>query len=162
MYDQYRHCSRAEFEDLEATGLCALCISLEKYKGNGSFFSFWHTIATNDMYNYIMQYSYTFPFDAKASEKININGYDEEYNFASNESIPDQVWADMFIEKMMEVLNDPKMKIREIDKEIFNYYLMGYSYHEISDVMGLNYYNVRDRIVKIRDIIANILKYSNE
>ena len=33
MYDQYRHCSRAEFEDLEATGLCALCISLEKYKG---------------------------------------------------------------------------------------------------------------------------------
>ena len=162
MYDLYRHCSKAEFEDLEATGLCALCISLNEYKGTGSFFSFWYTTAYNDMLGYIMEYSTAYPVDLSVTHEINIQGYDGEYFFNSGESIPNQVWADMFIEKMIEVLYDPKTKIRKIDKEIFAYYLKGYSYQEISEITGLNYFNVRDRIVKVRDIIANILKYSNE
>ena len=162
MYDQYRHCSKAEYDDLEAIGLYALCISIEKYLSSGSFFSFWRSVAINEMHEYIKQYSITFPLDLITSEEINSPGYDGDYYFCSSETVSESVWNDYYIDKIIDILNDPKNKFPDNIKKMFLYYLEGYSYQEISDIVGLSYSNVRGHIKKTKDIIANILKYSIE
>ena len=162
MYSQYRHCSKAEYDDLEAIAMYALCVSIEKYIGSGNFFSFWRCVAINEMLEHIKEYSITFPLDLITSEEINTPGYDGDYYLCSSESVSELVWNDYYLDKVIDILNDPEYKFSSKVKMIFLYYLKGYSFQEISDIMGMSYNNVRTHIVKTRDIIANILKYSIE
>ena len=141
---QYRETTYASFEDLISIGEVALYKTALRYKKGDCFESYWRKTATRDMIDYIM-----------ACPLIQTLSYFNSDNFVLGHSD----LANFYIleDEIMQVVNNPKYHIEEIDRSLFYKRIDGYEYEELGKMYGLSYSTVKRKVERVQQLVNNIL-----
>lgn len=160
VFNKYKDVSKVEIRDLNQICMLSLMVALKRYKGNEGFYTFWKKIAYHNMMDEVKISSTLFLSDFSFRE-MNLDA-DIDSFIACEDNVSQEVSKNSLMFQVIEILEEKKYGFRDIDKRIFLNYIQGFSYTEISELYGLKYATVRQRIKRIVEKIRFILKYSEE
>lgn len=158
---QFGSVTNATFDDLVAIGIYAVNSAIRNYDYRCSFFSYWKQIAKNKMTEEIKLYSMSF-HSGSFKKLLSVEEIEEYTPYISSPSASEELNASFLIDEIINILEDKKNQFSLLDEKIFLLYLDDKSYSDIAKEVEMSYFSVRNRVLRIKDRVANILKHSKE
>lgn len=154
LHEAHKGSSKAEFQDLVSIGIISLDIAVKSFDTSSPtrvLYPYWKTIATNEMMEYIMQYSYYKNGELKIVSSPFFDFVDaQNAKFSSaNEGL--------LYSELIDFLADPKYYISKRDQEIFSLYIAGLSFSELAKKYSLSYNTVKKIVNRIRKLVIKYL-----
>lgn len=158
---QFNSVTNATFDDLVAIGIYAVNSAIRNYDYRCSFFSYWKQIAKNKMTEEIKLYSMSF-HSGSFRKLLSVEEIEDYTPYISSPSASEELKASFLIDEIINILEDKKNQFSLLDEKIFLLYLDDKSYSDIAKEVEMSYFSVRNRVLRIKDRVANILKHSKE
>lgn len=154
LYMVHKASSKIELQDMISIGIISLDIAVKSFDISDParlLYPYWRTIATNEMMEYIMQYSYYKNGELKIVSSPFFDFVDAQNAVFSSAN------EGLLYSEVIEFLANPKYKISKRDQEIFSLYIVGLSFTELAEKYSLSYNTIKNIINKIRKLVIKYL-----
>lgn len=153
LLDDFKDNTRAEMEDLVSIGLYCLFVAIGVYNYSSPLFPLWKRIARNAMMEEIKRNTTFFATAKGGVKKLYFNQFEEGIGLSSRENENEE---DVY-RLLQEIVDLPELGIKKEEKDVFFLNLEGYTVMEISKMLNLSYTTIRNRILRVRKKIQDIL-----
>lgn len=163
IYHDFSNASDIEFEDMVSIGLLSLMKVLNSYRDGNNLFSFWTTVATNDMHAYVKSNLYSKIY--KITRILEDNGimYPEYSELSDRNEERDTIHLNMLYEDIEKVLFDKKNNFKEEEAKLYLLVIKyGYSITELAGMYSVQYHTMYGKIARVRNRLNHILFKSNK
>ena len=151
--------------DLVSIGFEGLMTAIEKYNPSNDklFGAYWYTIAKHLMLAYIENQSMTYRSRNIVFKTYYLGSeYADSLALANGQINEDENSAIIQLNEILKILEDPKNGISKDNLAIFLYYISNQDINKTAEHFHYSYSSIRNKIVKVRKQIANILFNSKE
>lgn len=156
MFEQYPDLN-LEFDELVSICIYSLAIALNNYNFDSGFYGYWKAISEHEMIKYIKDILMNLNF-ASHTDNSCFNDEEQLMEFSDSDCTANTVQLQMIFEEIESIFASPNYKFSETDKKV---YLMvvkyGFSINEVSENLNIGYHTVRNKLVRTRNKLKNIL-----